>query len=1567
MFLAPVFGWAQTTDFSGIWYIASNGSSTSPSSYAYNFATPENNYYLRPAADPQQTNNIDAYWYHIGDPASNDPEKPFLTTNKTGHVDLALWIVVKTGDYYLIKHAVTGKYVKCEPCITGTLGENDNSRRKTMHLEACSGTPTDDDFKFIINYSGEEIYIVPKIVEDAGKSYKYWNIADKNQPHNNGQGNSPYYGGLIGLYTTLNNGSLDVNSKWRFEDARPEPIISYNYPMVSITIPTSLTFPSLASLKYTTDGSDPTTSATALEYTGPFELTSECTIKAYGISSEGFNSKTAIYNLEKVATPALTVTSNRIYIICAIPGVSIYYTTDGTEPNPNYSSHLYNNTPLTCSGATIKAIALKSTLLPSALFEGSATLACDPPVITRTDATHFSITEGFPSPDAAVTLYYTTGSGDPDTEHTGTPVAFSGTVTVKAQATATGFDPSTIVETSFNSNGLPGGGTSADPYVINDDISFSYFLSHPSNGYYQLTKDVTAPGSMSSIATFSGTLEGVADAKGNFPVISGLTKPLFTTATGATLCNIMLDEVNISQSGKVGSIACTANGATRIYNVGILGGTVKSTGTSSAQNSTDCCGGLVGSLDGTARVVNCFSYANITGGSHVGGLVGYNNGTTTSASINTMVMNCMFYGDIIDGATVSPIYGGNKISNLSNQNGLNTFNYYAYDSLKTKEIDFYNCALAVEAKYLNRFEFYRLLLNSNKELAAYYATGDVANANDMAKWVLETADRSIANPKPYPILKARGFFYPSIVNPDFQDAPDSTAVGPNQGGKLRKTLSVTISESNTTTGGQTKPSGASLSTTSLTLTRTDKDFDRFNFNYDKVQLPYYNDVGTGNYTENRVVTGWKITAMEGGTEGTYTAADEWGGYNFADRKCTKKDLYSVSGRVFSQGAYFDVPYGVISITIEPYWGKAAYLADEYYDKVSKTGYAQSYVTEVGKQVESSTTFNNQSVYTTVNAALSNISSPGSTVYDNAVVLWGNFHQANIKNTAPFTGTTPFTIMSVDLDNDNEPDNSLIYHDNDRSPVCGIRFDFLNVPGTAQVQKPDNADTILNASVFNPKSWFEITNTSSIYFSQFEYENINKTGIAPVILLGGVCDQFVSTKLGSSSTGGLVKTTSYLHVGGNAWFHAFGNGTHSDGSGPTTHIPISVTGGEYEGFYLTGTYNSDATMLTDNAECYISGGHFVEAAGASLEQIGGDVRWQIYDADIDHFYGGGTNDATPILGDIRTDIFNSRVGVYCGGPKFGNMASGKKVTSNAKGCTFDRFFGAGYGGTALSRKKYRDEKKGVYNWSNYQKLFYTNNSGDRGKYYDGTTPAYSAHPAYGNKGPGVAVDFDYEFFVWTTGVTGARFFVKFATFSTAQCNDVKSTLTHCTVNGDFFGGGSLGKVIGTATSVLDSCTVKGNVYGAGYSASLESIEVRNAGFASDGNGGYKFPNFNSSSGMFEPGTFSETTTFQWEEGTFPTNGTLDPNFANNKVTTEVDLDDLGSVQQVDLTITGNSAIGTPGAPDKGHVFGGGDESMVSGNTLVKILGHIKVYGNIYGGGNQGEVQGNTKVIMNGKIN
>ena len=327
------------------------------------------------------------------------------------------------------------------------------------------------------------------------------------------------------------------------------------------------------------------------------------------------------------------------------------------------------------------------------------------------------------------------------------------------------------------------------------------------DGKYQLTADVS--GLSSSLEEFKGTLDG------GLHKIIGSSAPLFASTDGAIIRNIIFEDVNISSGdgdGDAGAVTCKAKGATRIYNCGILPTSVERddkgniTGFyGSSVSGSRYVGSLVGFLDGYSRVINCYSFATVNSGTWGAGIVGYNNFSSTRNDLRTMVMNCMFYGEVSSNSKLSPIYGGNKITNVSNLNG---YNYYRFDAnySKNNDITDYNCALAAEEKFLTRFEFFRNTLNSNRELAAWYATDNpsdgkgIGSACKMAKWVLNPAD------KPYPILKEQDY-YPSFIN--YEDAP-------NLG-----TIDLTIDESNTTTGGQTKPTGASINSNyPTTLTET---------------------------------------------------------------------------------------------------------------------------------------------------------------------------------------------------------------------------------------------------------------------------------------------------------------------------------------------------------------------------------------------------------------------------------------------------------------------------------------------------------------------------------------------------------------------------------------------------------------------------------------------------------------------------------------------------------------------------------------------------------------------------
>ena len=1100
------------------------------------------------------------------------------------------------------------------------------------------------------------------------------------------------------------------------------------------------------------------------------------------------------------------------------------------------------------------------------------------------------------------------------------------------------------------------------------------------NGNYIITQDIT--GGETGVLTFSGTLTAQAKADGTYPVISGITKPLFTTATGATISNIMFKGITVSGSGPIGAICGTANGATRIYNCGILpstitrdvNGNVTSYGSSVASSGVNgdepsYCGSLVGFLDGTARVINCFSYANIDGGSVKAGIVGYNNIATVYTNIQTMVMNCMFYGDIATGGTIVPIYGGQEISNdytSDNTKRLNNYNYFLYEAPFSKRntttnpiITSYNCALAAEERFLVRFEFYRHLLNSTRELAAWYATGSPTQSS-MLKWVL---DKEIA---PYPILKEQGK-YPSVVNYDpdytFDDSGQKVSrasVTERNKGKNLGTLTVSISQ------GTGAPSGATISRSSITLQRTDKDPDNYNFNYDKVQLPYYNEVGTGNYTENKVVTGWKVT-VSGGTTSYSTSNYDAPNYNFADRDCTGKDNYATSGRIYSQGGYFNVPTGVTSISIEPYWGKAVYLSDACYDRYGYNN--DDNLTQVGGGQRYTNNTNcpllegNQKVYTTVGNALNALSGvTNPTVYDYAVVLVGNYHHHTTEGKSGSelsSGDKPFTIMSIDLNEDNEPDYCLIYRSGKNQQISPIRFDFITVPGMvmahkmAQTSKASKDRDLGIPGNCCPKGWFEITTTGLIKYGQFEHSDNRKT-LSPLIFMGGVIDQFVANNRQNAGTNiDYNNKTKYMLFGDNVWFKMLSNGTHMDNGAATPHRPISLIGGEYEKLYLSGYFKPTANACTssggdNNAECYIDGGKFGEVAGAGQENISGNVTWLIDHADIESFYGGGikASDDKQITGDITTTIKNSHVNLFCGGPEFGDVADGKTVTTTATDCVFGTFFGAGFGGTSLFRQYIKNEYQlKNYDWNSWVTSSYDNSGGDnyRGKLYSGR---------------GVSCGYEYEFFGGSGGNV-ARLYIKYASFSLAQCNKVTSKLTGCTVQKNFYGGGSLGAVVGDVTSILTDCTVYGSVFGAGYSATIPKASV----FAT---GGFDpIPNYNEKTGVYEPEGFPASSEFTWTHvGSLSNKAqTLD----GTNIKTTKNLDGLGSVSgAVTLTLKGNTKVGYDEEGNHvdvdggGNVYGGGDASAVDNSTTVNISGNTEIYGDVFGGGNSGEVSGSATV-------
>ena len=150
------------------------------------------------------------------------------------------------------------------------------------------------------------------------------------------------------------------------------PVIIINGNSATITCATSG-----ATIRYTTDGSTPTSSST--QYTGAITLSGATTIKAIAIK-DGVSSSVATqsYTPASVSAPIITISGNSCAITCATSGATIYYTTNGN--NPTSSSTQYSGAITLQSACTVKAIAIKDGV-SSSVSTASYTPAATPQTI----------------------------------------------------------------------------------------------------------------------------------------------------------------------------------------------------------------------------------------------------------------------------------------------------------------------------------------------------------------------------------------------------------------------------------------------------------------------------------------------------------------------------------------------------------------------------------------------------------------------------------------------------------------------------------------------------------------------------------------------------------------------------------------------------------------------------------------------------------------------------------------------------------------------------------------------------------------------------------------------------------------------------------------------------------------------------------------------------------------------------------------------------------------------------------------------------------------------------------
>jgi hypothetical protein len=204
-----------------------------------------------------------------------------------------------------------------------------------------------------------------------------------------------------------------------------------------------------ATIRYTTDGSEPTSSSTLYSGAiGPISVST--TLKAKAFKSGWTDSDTATATItisDKVATPTLnpiggTYSSpQNVALSCTTSGATIRYTTDGTEPTSTSTAYT-TPIPVNSGTVTIKAKAFKSGMTDSDTATATYTITPPGTVIPPT----FGLSAGsYSSPQNVVlscitsgaTIRYTTDGSEPTSTSTAysTPISVSsGTVTIKAKA-----------------------------------------------------------------------------------------------------------------------------------------------------------------------------------------------------------------------------------------------------------------------------------------------------------------------------------------------------------------------------------------------------------------------------------------------------------------------------------------------------------------------------------------------------------------------------------------------------------------------------------------------------------------------------------------------------------------------------------------------------------------------------------------------------------------------------------------------------------------------------------------------------------------------------------------------------------------------------------------------------------------------------------------------------------------------------------------------------------------------------------------------------------------------------
>jgi hypothetical protein len=342
------------------------------------------------------------------------------------------------------------------------------------------------------------------------------------------------------------------------------------------TVAIGTTTPS-ATIYYTTDGSNPASSSTAIKYQSAITVSTSETINAVAEASGEANSlmASAAYDIvpPQVAAPAFSlpagayVGTQMVTISDATPNATIYYTTGGATPST--ASSVYRSAIAVSTSETLRAMATASSYANSEIASAAYSIATATPTFSPAAGNYAqpqTVTIGDATPNA--TIYYTANETTPTTGSSvyHSAITVSATQTLEAIATASDYLQSAVGSAAYT---ITPGAQAAPPtfnpaagsYIGTQTVTIGD-TSLGATIYYTLTPGTTGTTPTASSTAYTGpiavsgtsVLEAIA-------LGGGFTGSTVASAAYTIITPPSLVQQCYSNSAGSATMTCTLSGA----------------------------------------------------------------------------------------------------------------------------------------------------------------------------------------------------------------------------------------------------------------------------------------------------------------------------------------------------------------------------------------------------------------------------------------------------------------------------------------------------------------------------------------------------------------------------------------------------------------------------------------------------------------------------------------------------------------------------------------------------------------------------------------------------------------------------------------------------------------------------------------------------------------------------------------------------------------------------------------------------------------------------------------------